>query len=144
MKIKESGMYDYIQRVVQTHLEYTDCDGCTRAVGCLLDLAGIKFKIFTGQCIAKDDDKLVIPLHYWIVDEEGDVWDFKSYKWIKKESHECRYIPREDVTETFNHGIDTLKILVQLAPTIGKEQDAMFERITGRKLHRQQTEGEKQ
>jgi len=129
-------LYNYIESVVKNKLEYTDCDGCTRAVAYLLSIAGIEFKIWEGKCIAKDDCSKVIPLHYWIEDNDGFVWDFKSYKWIKRDSHECNYITKCDVTETFDYGSFNFKILIDLSSTVGKKQDMFFEKITKTKLHR--------
>ena len=129
-------LHDYIGRVVGKSLEYTDCDGCTRAVAYLLSLADIKFKIFVGKIRAKDNLSYTIPIHYWIEDDNNDIWDYKSYKWLKKEPEDCIYMKKQDVTKTFKYDAKLFKILVEFGPIIGKKMDIFYEKTSGKKFHR--------
>ena len=133
--IKDMRLYDFISSIVKNHLEYSDCDGCIRVVAYLLKLAGIKFKIWTGIISRKDNGK-EFPIHYWVETKDGQIWDFKSYKWLQKESDDCNYKKKQDVTDTFIYDIETFRIMILLSNSIGKKQDKLYEKVTGSKLYR--------
>ena len=131
-------LYRYIEKVIEKKLEYTDCDGCSRAVAYLLSIAGIEFSIWLGKVRDKDDPSNIIKLHYWIETEDGFIWDFKTYKWLKKESKDCIYMKRKNITGSFRYDSQTFGILVDLAGSMGKKQDELYENITGKELYRKQ------
>jgi hypothetical protein len=140
--MKSSNLYPYISQVVKEKLEYADCDGCTRCIAYLLKIANVKFRIWRGEISTKEFPDAKFPIHYWLEDEQGKIWDFKSFKWLGKESEDCIYYKERDITGEFLHDNSVFNVMIEMSNIVGKEQDTLWEKQTGLRFHRLGHKGE--